>query len=65
MKAPSKSDKNANFEFDSLQTYTISFNCMRNGLDVPISYALGIVYSLYDLAERGLEVYHTSADSFV
>lgn len=37
---------------------------MRNGLPVPISYSLGITYSLYDLAERQLEVYHTNCDSY-
>ena len=37
---------------------------MRNGLETPISYSLGCVYSLYDLAETGLEVYHTKLDSY-
>ena len=37
---------------------------MRNGLEVPINYSLGCVYSLYDLAERNLEVYHTNCDSY-
>jgi hypothetical protein len=50
--------------FDPCKKYTISFNCMRNGLETPIAYALGCVYSLYDLAETGLEVYHTHLDSY-
>lgn len=37
---------------------------MRNGAEIPISYALGCVYSLYDLAERKLEAYHTNYDSY-
>lgn len=37
-------------DFDIMKKYTISFNCMRNGSFIPISYALGCVYSLYDLA---------------
>lgn len=37
---------------------------MRNGAEVPISYSLGCVYSLYDLAEKKLDVYHTNIDSY-
>ena len=58
------SRKSPPIDFNQFQTYTISFNCMRNGLEVPINYSLGCVYSLYDLAERNLEVYHTNCDSY-
>lgn len=36
---------------------------MRNGNEVPISYSLNCVYSLYDLAEKKLEVYNSNLDS--
>lgn len=51
-------------DFNEFRKYTISFNCMRNGAEVPISYSLGCVYSLYDLAEKKLDVYHTNIDSY-
>lgn len=37
---------------------------MRNGSEVPISYSLGCVYSLYDLAEKKLDVYSTNIESY-
>ncbi len=50
--------------FNEYKRYSFSFNCMRNGAEIPINYALGCVYSLYDLAERKLEAYHTNYDSY-
>jgi hypothetical protein len=38
------------FEFEMNKSYTISFNCMRNGLKIPLRYSFGCVYALYDLA---------------
>ena len=37
---------------------------MRNGAEVPINYSLGCVYSIYDLAEKQLDVYHTNIESY-
>jgi hypothetical protein len=51
-KMPKK--RSMNVLFDETKKYSISFNCMRNGMKVPISYALGCVYALYDLAETKL-----------
>lgn len=62
--ATTKKDIDKPVDFNQFRRYSISFNCMRNGLKIPISYALGCVYSLYDLAETGLEVYHTNLDSY-
>jgi len=45
-----KGSQNKDIDFNQFRYYTISFNCMRNGLRIPISYSLGCVYSLYDLA---------------
>jgi hypothetical protein len=59
----SSKDEHA-IDFNEFRKYTISFNCMRNGAEVPISYSLGCVYSLYDLAEKKLDVYHTNIDSY-
>lgn len=61
-KMPKK--RTMNVVFDESKKYSISFNCMRNGMKTPISYALGCVYALYDLAETKLEVYHTHLDSY-
>lgn len=49
-----KESSNRKIEFNQFRYYSVSFNCMRNGLKTPISYSLGCVYSLYDLAETML-----------
>jgi hypothetical protein len=37
---------------------------MRNGLEIPVSYSQGCVYSIYDMVETQLESYHTHLDSY-
>lgn len=37
---------------------------MRNGAKIPIGYSVGCVYSLYDIAEKKLDAYHTNIDSY-
>ena len=45
--------------FNPKKEYKISFNCMRNSDEIPLSFALDCVYGVYDLAERRLESYHS------
>ena len=60
MNTSDKKEDKREISFNEFQAYNISFNCMRNGLEIPISYSLSCVYALYDLAESMLEAYYTN-----
>jgi hypothetical protein len=62
--AKPKKKEEEEYYFDQMRDYSISFNCMRNGQQIPISYSLGCVYSLYDLAETQLEAYYSHTGSY-
>lgn len=44
--------------------YTVSFNCMRQPLEIPMTYASECRLGVYDLAEQLLEHYSTNKASY-
>lgn len=53
-----------NSTYNPQMEYKISFNCMRNSDQIPVSYALDCVFGIYDLAERKLDVYSSNKGSY-